>query len=66
MKMTGLLISREWNQKPDWFESLPSTMQEDLIALHNIEKYSEKQIKSKRFKYNKKKVEGDQIWRESL
>lgn len=64
--MTALLISKEWNQKPDWFESLPSTMQEDLIALYNIDKYTENQIKSKRFKYNKRRVEGDQKWRESL
>ena len=57
--MTGLLISREWNQRPDWFESLPSTMQENLIALHNVEKLTEKEIKSKRFKYTRRRVEGD-------
>lgn len=51
------MISKEWSQSPEWFESLSVEVQEDLIALYNINKYSQKEINHKRTKYQKKLLE---------
>lgn len=52
-----MIISKEWNQHPYWFESLSSAVKEELIALYNINQYTPKQINHKRIRYNKKVID---------
>ena len=51
------MISKDWGQHPEWFENLSVELQHDLIAMYNINNYTQKEINHKRTQYNRRMLE---------
>lgn len=45
--MVALQIARAWGREPDWFHSLPSDQQVQLLAMHRVENTPAKELQKK-------------------
>tara|TARA_R100000655_G_C2946558_1_gene186597 strand:+ start:721 stop:894 length:174 start_codon:yes stop_codon:yes gene_type:complete len=52
----GIQISKYWNQKPDWFSSLPRNEKQKLLAVYRIENESSEDRKKRRYNYQKRRL----------